>query len=340
MSQVLRTELNRLRELVAARIGRKPSGTNLDEIDTSHWPDPVRELYLAVSTEEWVEACGDTVQLAPVDSLKWMTPDEFCEELSPVDFEPTWQSARFFLFGHGCFGDGFLCCKGVEDQPDGYIVLGDHEENGFVVLEVSLCAWLRRFIEYGLNEYAYVSGELNELPDDRQHAFLSRYVELNPRREWAARRLRELSGANRDTYLCWDSDANMLVPVGEFKGDATDLQLDGPNQRELDSVARDGRCQELMISDGGSLDLSLVSRLARLSEIWLYDLDIVDLAQLEPCKHLTRLEILRTSIVSLHVISLLPKLKYVHIGGCKFDKASLDQVRSERPELKIEVSRA
>lgn len=64
-----------------------------------------------------------------------------------------------------------------------------HQPQGIIVLGDTLADWLSRWMAFEFVEYAYVSGDLDELPVDAQRAFLMDHVRINPRLKWARERL-------------------------------------------------------------------------------------------------------------------------------------------------------
>jgi hypothetical protein len=275
----------------------------------------VRTLFGAVSGSDWEHAVQD-IRLCGLDEAGWTTE----ETPSPI-----------FVFAVGVYGDAIGC------DESGRVLLADHEsDEGTAVLETGLSAWLDRLTEYGGMEYAYFMGSIGELPADAQRRFLRRHRELNPGSEWAARGLLRLDYPEGHPlgYHHWDRATGRLAPIGEA-GEVKHVTLDHPRERDLESVARAGVCEHLMIVGGEITNLSVLAKLRGLRELYVYDVPEVDAAELVGVRSLVDVCFLRCHVRRLEELGRLPALQRLRLNECTFDEDALRVVRRMRSGIRL-----
>jgi hypothetical protein len=313
--------MDAIAKLAARAGGARSSGVS--ETLLSEWeqqggrkiPAPVRTLLLRVGPSDWERAVKD-VRLCGTDELQWVSDEGLGDCI---------------VFACGCYGDAVFC------DESGRVLLADHEsDEGVVVLESSLSAWLARLAAYDGVEYAYFMGALPSQPVETQRHFMTRHRELNPNSEWAARGLLRLDFPKGHPmgYHHWDRATKRLVPITKA-GDVTRVTLEKGTQRDLESVVEAGRCEHLMIVGGTIEDLSPLSRLRSLRELYVYNFLEIDLSALTGLSELVDACFLRCRLRGLEVLAGAPKLARLRLNDCQFDEDALQAVRAGRPGIGI-----
>jgi hypothetical protein len=196
------------------------------------FPPAVRYLYQHCTPHRWAATIKESIRLLPLEEIQWLAEESA------------------FIFAAGMYGDAIFQQCGGSSGDDGAIVLADHEctDGEFVILGENLAAWIERLLAFDGVEYAYLQGELPNLPLERQRALIDEYQRLNPRSEWAAReRLRlDHPGGHPQGDFHWDPPSGRLVPIAQA-GDITDITLKNPTSADLESIASAGRCKSLTL---------------------------------------------------------------------------------------------
>jgi hypothetical protein len=267
------------------------------------------------------------------------------EPLSDCEFQPTpygevnnplpelTRGAPFFIFAAGDYGDGIVL------DSNGRVILADHE-GPMQVLADSLAGWIERLIAFKGTEYAYIRGQISDLPSDRARVFLTDHRRLNPEDEWAARQLMGLDYPNGHPLgpHVWDHESHRLFPIAQAPAAAVrDIHLSDVTQRDIENVLGAKGCTNLMVIGAGpSVDFSVLAKLSTLTDLYLYDVKEIDARQLSGHPALDDVCFLRCRVAHVDALAKIASLKRLRLNECHVDETELAHFRSLRPEVKLE----
>lgn len=351
MADALDAAIDRLLKLARKRVWwpAKKFGTGVSDGDIAARereignaiPSDVRTLFQRVSPEAWKTVFGDQLQLHPIASAGWCSASNGLGSalLESEESASEWNGIATFCFAWFIHGDEVLFCPSHPEFGKNFVLMADHEsDERAIVLASSLADWIDRLCDHDGTDYAYCSGDLDQLKTKERRAFLEAHAELNPHVEWPARMLAKLDypKGRPDGYYHWDRKAGKLRPVGEVEN-VYSVVLDEPTLVEVESLAAAPSISSVIIDGGTAWALDVLAQLPNLEYVGLYDVESVDVRSLAASRSLTKVCVMRSKVSGLTELATIPKLGQVEVGTCRYAQAEVDELHRRCPKLYIDV---